>query len=286
MTPIAIGLVLLSAVFHALWNVVAKQARGGPVFVWLFGVMEIVIYLPFVVYLIAAEQPTIDFVGLFFMVGSAALHLAYFVLLSKGYQVGDLSIVYPLARAIGPLIATVAAIFLLAERPTMLALTGGLLVSFGVFGLTGDPRKLRARGALPGIRFAGLTGVAIAAYTVWDSYAVKQLLIAPLIFQWHLGAFRALFLTPHALKHWDEVQEAWQRDRWRAAFVAVFSSLAYILILIALTVSPVSYVAPMRVVSTLIGVIIGVGLLKEGDSTRRVMAAVVMVVGVFALSVG
>ena len=68
--------------------------------------------------------------------------------------------------------------------------------------------------------------------------------------------------------------------------MAIFSSLAYILILIALKVSPVSYVAPMRVVSTLIGVILGVGFLKEGDSIRRLGAAVMMVMGVIALSLG
>ena len=57
------------------------------------------------------------------------------------------------------------------------------MICGGVFWLTGNPRTLMQRNALPGIRFAILTGFAIAAYTVWDAYAVSQLMIAPLLFQ-------------------------------------------------------------------------------------------------------
>jgi drug/metabolite transporter (DMT)-like permease len=287
MSLFAIGLVLLSAGFHALWNFVSKQSRGGAVFVWIFGVIELVLYLPFAAYLLISHTTTVlSPTELLFIVGSGILHLAYFVLLSKGYQVGELSIVYPLARAIGPLIASIAAILIFGERPTVLALLGGIAICGGVFWLTGDPRTLGQRNALPGIRFAGLTGLAIAAYTLWDAYAVSRLLIAPLLLEWGLSLSRVILLTPHALKHWDEVKLTWREDRGKAGFVAIFSSLAYILILAALRISPVSYVAPMRVISTLIGVGMGARFLKEGNARQRLSAAAVMVVGVIALSLG
>lgn len=282
----AIGLVLLSAVFHALWNYVAKRAQGGPLFVWMFCLIEIILYLPLVILVLVNERPTLTLLQLAFIMGSAVLHLTYYVLLTKGYQVGDLSVVYPLARAIGPLIATVVAIVLLGERPTPLAFVGGLLICGGVFWLTGDPRKLHTRDALPGVRFAIYTGIAIAGYTLWDAYAMSFLLIAPLLFEWSSAAFRMLYLTPYALRHWPQVQTMWQRDKGKAAFVAIFSPLAYILVLVALTISPVSYVAPLRVISTLIGVGIGVGLLREGHGLRRLSAAAVMVAGTIALSLG
>lgn len=282
----AIGLVLLSAVFHALWNFVSKQAIGGPIFVWIFGVLEVIFYFPVMLIAVMLAPPVIGAIEIIFIVGSGVLHMAYFVLLSKGYQVGELSVVYPLARAIGPLISTIFAILLFGERPTLLAFIGAMLICGGVFWLTGDPRKLRERDALPGVRFATLTGLAIAGYTLWDSYAVSQLLIAPLVFQWGLGGTRVLLLTPYALRHWNRVEEAWRIDKNKAAFVAVFSSLAYILILAAFAISPVSYVAPMRVISTLIGVAMGAGFLKEGDAARRLSAAAVMVLGVIALSFG
>lgn len=286
MSSFAIGLILLSAIFHASWNFVAKRAKGGVSFLWLFGLIEATLYLPIAAYLFHTQQIELDLIGLVFIAGSGFLHLLYFVLLSRGYQVGDLSLVYPLARAIGPLISTFAAILLFSERPTPLAFVGGLLVCGGVFWLTGDPRKLRSHDALPGIIFAGLTGLAIAAYTLWDAYAVSDLAIAPLVFQWGLGLSRLVMLTPFALRDWPSVKVAWRDDKWKAAFVAIFSSLAYVLILAALAVSPISYVAPMRVISTLIGVALGASLLKEGDVLRRSVAAVFMVIGVFALSVG
>lgn len=286
MSPLAISLVLLSALFHALWNYAAKRSIGGPVFIWLFGVVEMFLYLPFVLYLMFNQQPFLSFVGLFFIVGSSVLHIAYFVLLSKGYQVGDLSIVYPLARATGPLIATFTAILLFGERPTILAIIGAFLICGGAFWLTGDPRKLRQHEMLPSMQFALLTGVAIAGYTLWDAYSVTGLMIAPLIFQWGIGAIRVLILTPYTLRHWGLAKTIWQRDKWKVVFVGIFSALAYVLILIALRVSPVSYVAPMRVISTLIGVGMGVGFLSEGDVKRRLSAASVMVFGVIALSLG
>jgi drug/metabolite transporter (DMT)-like permease len=139
---------------------------------------------------------------------------------------------------------------------------------------------------LPGIAIAGLTGIAIASYTLWDSYAVSHLLIPPLLFQWGLGACRALLLTPYAVRHWEGVRNAWQQDKWKVVFVAIFSALAYILVLIALATSPVSYVAPMRVISTLVGVLMGARFLGEGESLRRLSAAAAMVLGVIALSAG
>lgn len=286
MSLLATSLVLLSALFHALWNFAAKKAQGGAIFVWVFGVIEFIVYLPLTVYVIFFNQPEINFLSLVFIIGSAILHLLYFLLLSKGYQVGDLSIVYPLARAIGPLIATTLAIILFAERPSILAAVGSLLICGGAFLLTGNPSKLKERGALQGVRFACFTGCAIAAYTLWDAYAVSQLLIAPIIFQWGIGATRVVILTPYALSHWDKVELAWEQDKWKAAFVAVFSPLAYLLILLTLSFSPVSYVAPMRVISTLIGVVMGASLLKEGDVVRRLSAATVMVLGIIALSIG
>lgn len=286
MSQFAIGLVLLSAVLHALWNFIAKRAIGGTSFVWLFSVIEAALYLPVLFYFLFIAQVDIGLPVVIFMAGSGLLHLLYFVLLSKGYQVGDLSLVYPLARAIGPLISTFAAILLFQERPTLLAFIGGLLVCGGVFWLTGDPRKLRKHDALPGVMFASFTGLSIAAYTLWDSYAVSQMAIAPLMFQSGYGISRVILLTPIALRDWPSVQRTWDHDKWKAASVAVLSSLAYVLILIALSFNPVSYVAPMRVISTLIGVALGASLLKEGDMARRLVAAAVMVIGVFALSLG
>lgn len=285
MTSLAVALVLLSALLHGLWNYVAKRAGGGAAFIWMFAAFETLLYTPIVLYLHFVQHEALEPISLIFIAGSATLHVIYFVLLSRGYKVGDLSIVYPLARATGPLISTFAAILFFAEHPSVAALIGGFLICGGAFWLTGDPRKLREKGAAAGVLYALLTGLSIAAYTLWDTYGVSRLMLQPLIYQWGLGAFRWLWLTPHAIRHWDQVQEHWRRDKYRAVVVAIFGSASYLLILIALTFSPVSYVAPMRVVSVLVGVVLGTRILREADASRRLLSAAAMVGGVFILSV-
>ncbi len=120
MTLFALVLVLVAAVFHATWNLLAKRVGdGGAVFVWLFGLCSLVLYAPLAVVVVLVSAPHLGPVEYLFMFGSGVLHLGYFVLLQRGYAVGDLSLVYPLARGTGPLLATAAAIVLFGERPSL-----------------------------------------------------------------------------------------------------------------------------------------------------------------------
>src|SRR5205085_7932072 len=118
-------------------------ASAGPVFNWLFDVLSVLVCLPLAIAQIFIEPPHLGSVQLTFIVGSALLHLAYFLLLGQGYRVGDLSLVYPLARGTGPLLSTAAAVLLLGERPSALALCGAALVGLGIIVLAGNPRQLR-----------------------------------------------------------------------------------------------------------------------------------------------
>ena len=90
----------------------------------------------------------------------------------------------------------------------------------------------------------------------------------------------------HARRRWDAVRREW-RDHWRLVLgVGILSPLAYLLVLTALTFSPVSYVAPMRESSVLIGTLIGARLLSEGDTRRRLVGAAIIVAGVVAIGLG
>ncbi len=75
------------------------------------------------------------------------IHIVYFITLQKSYQVGDLSLVYPLARGTGPFFFTILAIALLAERPTLPALLGMVLFVGGVVVLTGNPFQISKFGS-------------------------------------------------------------------------------------------------------------------------------------------
>ena len=286
MTAWALILILVAAFIHASWNFLAKRASGHATFTWLFAVLSALFYAPVAAALILFYGASIGRVEIGFMAGSAALHTAYFVLLNQGYRSGDLSLVYPLARGTGPLLSSMAAILFLGERPSVVGLAGALLIIGGVVVLTSNPEQLRRAGARVAVQYALVTGAFIAAYTLWDKQAVSRFAMSPILLDWGANLGRALLLTPFALSHWHETRVEWQTHRREAAGVALLAPLSYILVLTALAFTPVTYVAPAREISILIGTAMGTRLLAEGDVQRRLAAAAAMVVGVVALAVG
>lgn len=288
MTLAALLLILASAVLHATWNLLAKRVGGGAAFTWLFGMLTILLYAPGALVLIMMMRPSLGLLELSFVMGGGIIHLGYFLSLQRGYREGDLSLVYPLARGTGPLLATVGAVTLFAERPTTLALVGAGLIITSVFIMAGGDKMLTraSRPAGSAIGYGLLTGVFIAGYTLWDAYAVRVLLIAPLLYYWLSEIVRAALLTPVALRRWQMVREHWRMHKLELFGVAVLSPLSYILVLLAFTLAPVSYVAPAREISILVGALLGARFLAEGDTRRRLLAAVLMMLGVVALSIG
>ena len=80
------------------------------------------------------------------MFASGMVHTAYFLLLDRAYRAGgDLSIVYPLARATGPLLTIAFAVAMLGERPGLPAIAGALLIGASALLLAGNPFS-RSRG--------------------------------------------------------------------------------------------------------------------------------------------
>jgi len=285
-TTFALALVLASAVAHATWNLFAKRAGGGAPFLWLALTLAIPLYAPIAIAVLLITGAEIGPLAVLWMFVNGALNVAYFLFLQRGYRAGDLSIVYPLARGTGPVLATIPAILIFGERPTPVAIAGAVSIAAGVFVLTGDTRKLRERGVSTAVGYALLTGVTIATYTLWDKRALSVLLIPPVAYEWGANVFRALILTPAALSRWPEVKAEWRANRRAAFAVASLSPLAYILVLTALAISPVSYVAPAREIGILFGVLLGARTLAEGDIGKRSIAAILMVGGVIALALG
>ncbi len=173
MTLTALGLVLAAAVLHAAWNLLAKRAGGGAALVWLYGTASAALLTPPAVALLVLRRPDLGPTGLAYTLASAVLHVAYFLALQRGYEHGDLSVVYPIARGTGPVLSTAAAIALLGERPSSVALAGAALVAVGVFVLA-RPERSSAADTRRAVAFGLLTGVLIAAYTICDKRAVGR----------------------------------------------------------------------------------------------------------------
>lgn len=286
MTGVALLLVLIAAFCHAGWNLLAKRACGGTAFTWLFSSLSALLYFPLMLWVLTQNVPDFGLRQVLWILGSAALHSLYILLLDRGYRYGDLSVIYPLARGTGPMLSVLTAIVLLGERPGPLALAGTLGIGLGIVIITGNPFRRHDHATRKSIVFAMSCGAAIAAYTVVDKVAVSVFLLPPLLMDWCTNFGRVLLLSPYALKHWPKIKEQWSLHKREAIGVSILSPLAYILVLTAMVHSPVSYIAPAREISILIGSVLGARLLAEGNLRPRLIGACTMFLGLVALSLG
>lgn len=269
---------------HATWNYLAKQSEGGFNFVWLYMAVSTIIYLPFVIVFFFLGEMRFGWLELAFISGSAVIHMAYALTLQKGYKVGDLSIVYPLARGSAPMLIAVAALFLYGERLSFAGMFGIGLIVFSIFILTGDLRRFKQPNSGKAIFYGLLTGLLISCYTLLDKGAVSVALMSPLLLNYGsiLGQF--LLMTPLAFKDKEKVKKEWAMNKKKAVGVGILSPLAYILVLITMQVTPVSHVAPVREISILIGTVMGAKMLTEGVGVRRPVAAAIMVAGIISVA--
>jgi drug/metabolite transporter (DMT)-like permease len=287
-TALALGLVLFSAFVHASWNFLLKKSGGGAGLITAASAASLVVYAPLVAILVWFRGYAFQPVHLVLMLGSGTIHTAYFLLLDRAYRSGgDLSIVYPLARATGPLLSILVAIMALGEHPGPLAIAGAGLIGASALVLTGNPFAWHRGEARHAVGFALLTGCTIASYTIWDKASVAAWLVPPLLYDWGCNAFRVAVLLPWThVRSPGTIGRAWRERRKTVLAIAVMSPLSYILVLTAMVFTPVSLVAPAREVSILFAALMGAHLLREGDLARRAIAAAGMALGIAGLALG
>ena len=291
----AFGLIILAGLIHAGWNIAAKRAGGDARFAFFTSILNMIVWAPLGWWLGRDVVPLWGTKEWSIVALSGLLHVLYYVVLLRGYRKADLTVVYPLARGTGPLLSSMIAITFLGESLSSWGGLGIAAVVGGVFLIAGGPGMLRAakdkdstsrtrirKGMLYGV----LTGVFIASYTVVDGYAVKVMLLSPILVDYMGNLVRIPLLAPVALRKPQELKALWKAQWKYALLVAVVSPIAYVLVLYAMQTAPMSHVAPAREVSMLFAALIGGHLLKEGDRKARILGAVLIAVGVTALGLG
>ncbi len=254
MSGIATALALTAALFHAGWNRVLKAAPDRLAAMAVASVLTALLLLPFTI----AEPPR----GVLPLILLSGLAQALYALaLSAAYARGELALTYPVARGVSPLLITLGGALLLAEVPSPRALLGALLLALALALLAHDGRR-RDRGEA--VLLALLTGVSIAAYSVVDARAVRQV-FAPA----YLGA--AIVVQALVLNGVARVGRA----RFRAAArpglaIALGSTLAYLLVLFAFRLAPAGLVSTVRETS------VPIAVLLSGERSRRVWAALAL----------
>ena len=224
---------------------------------------------------------------------SGFVHWLYFVCLLTGYRKSDLTIVYPMARGSGPLLSSGVAVVVFGEQISSLGVLGIAGVVIGVFLIAGgfslfkqahDPTKRERIKA--GVLWGLLTGALIACYTVLDAYTVKIVAMSPILFDYWCNILRMPYAAVPVLRDIPEAQRLWKLQWKYAAITAIFSPIAYVCVLYAVLIAPVSHVAPAREVSMLFAALIGGHFLGESDRGLRVLGALCIAAGVMALALG
>ena len=289
MSLTALTLVLTAALVHATWNYFLKKANATRPFWWLVYIITAVITVPALFIYDPQALSNITPIGWLVIALSAPIHVIYGQVLQIGYKKSDYSIVYPTARGTGPLITVLCAVLILGDRPSFWGWIGIVLILASIV-LLAMPHKqdkqtqdLRIRA---GIFWGFLTGCFIAGYSFCDAWAVQQETgLTPLSFYFPSIAVRASVFAPFIMMHanWKaESKEILTTPRLQKALAVVTegSPLAYILVLYAMTIAPLAYVAPSREVGMMIGVVLGGLLLRERLSVTRLAGVIGMTLGV------
>ena len=289
----AFALIILAGLIHACWNIAAKKAGGDSRFAFFTSVLMMLFWAPLGWWLGRDAVPLWGAVEWGFIGASGVLHVVYYVILLRGYRKADLTVVYPLARGSGPLLSSLVAITLLGEQISALGALGIAGVVGGVFLIAGGPGLLRAahdpaarQRVHKGIAYGLLTGAFIASYTVVDGYAVKVLLMSPILLDYMGNFVRMGLLLPVVLRDRPTARAMWLQQRKYALIVGAISPVSYVLVLYAMQTAPLSHVAPAREVSMLFAALIGGHLLGEGDRAVRLVGAACIAVGVACLGLG
>jgi uncharacterized membrane protein len=286
MSGIAMSIVLASAFLHAGWNFLLKKSERKIVFIWWFLLVCGVVYLPaFLYYFPGVAIPA---QGWYCIVATGLIHAVYFWFMGGAYQRGDLSLVYPLARGSGPLFIPILAVILLREEITPLGMTGIVLIVLGIYcahlcSFTGaaflEPFRALKGGASPWALFTGLT---IAAYSLVDKVGVG--LVYPPVYIYILFLIAWLMITPWVLvreRRWLKTE--WQNRKGSIIVVGFLSGFTYLMILFALRMSKVSYVAAVREVSIVLSAFLGIVCLGEKNWRQKLIGAVLITAGVVAI---
>ena len=285
-------LIALAALAHAAWNIALKRAgASGPAFIALTLAVGVVVFAPFGVPALFAQPLDLGQVGVL-VLGSALLQVAYFLVLQRAYRLADVGVVYPLARGTGPLLSVVGAVLLLGERPGLVTLAGAALVVAGVvvIGLAGARASDAAAGDSArrwrGIRYGAAVGVIIAAYTLWDAAAVTRAELEPVGYYWASMVVQLAVLLPLALRERGALARTAREHPVAIATVGILSPLAYVAVLAAYQLAPVSIVAPAREVSVVLIALAGWLIFREPHPVRRIIGSVVVLAGIALLALG
>jgi drug/metabolite transporter (DMT)-like permease len=263
----ALALIVIAAFVHVIPHAAIKRADDRDTFVWWMLLGNAVIYSP----LLFIEVPR-SRAAWGIIIASGAIETVYLLAISRAYALGNLSVVYPIARGSAPLFLLVASIAFLAERPTAYGVAGIVLISIGIYAALG--------GGLPSgavLWWSLLSGLMTATYTTVDEIGIQ--FVPPLVYIYLVLAVTAVIYTPIVLSRGRTRVSA--PPVLRVLIAAVTMPLAYALVLTAMRLGmPASYAGSLREMSVIVAAAIGVGFFGEPITPLRIAGACSIAAGI------
>jgi drug/metabolite transporter (DMT)-like permease len=285
LTSFSILLILISAFIHSSWNFLTKRGNWPlEFFFWVF-LWGVILYLPFFIgfgvspSFIIHAPPKLWWL----VISSGFFEIVYFVSLVGAYREGDLSLVYPISRS-APLFTQIWAILFIGEILSKSGITGICLVVIGLFAIS-----LKGFRVKKGIShqepfnprpylLAFAAAISSSIYSVIDKVGVQML--HPVFYLWLSNLFMTVYMSLYLLLRKEaSLMKVWLESKKEILIVTVLLNMAYLLVLIALQTSKVSYVTAFRQVGTLFGAGMGVFFLKESYWKTRLSGALILTMG-------
>jgi len=289
MSSYAFTLILFSALMHALWNLLVKRSGDKTVFIWWMFATScslMTLTLPLV-----GPFPALSWRVIGLAAVGALCFMLYHLFSGRAYRDGDLSIIYPLAQT-AMFWVPIWGILLLGEKVSGLGVAGILLILFGAYSI-----QLKALAWSEVIRpFRNLRDpavlAALAAGFIYSIGAVIDktgvMLYPPFHFTFLLVFFMLQFMTMNIMrpKYRGRIMAEYRNHRFLVIAAGPVIMASFLSFRYGLQLAPMSYAVPVRQVSLLIGVLIGVLFLGETSGRIRFTAAVLILCGAALIRLG
>lgn len=278
-------LIFIAAILHAVWNIILKKTQDNLTALWLQMLVTVIYLMPFS--LICFRLPPKESLPTLFF--SGIMQAAYYVLLGKCYQSGNLSIVYPLTRGSAPVFVCIFSVVLGLETLTFPVFLSLLLIVFGIYIVNMPalnfksilaPFKTLAQD--PSTRLSMLVGVVIALYTLSDKVNVRY--TSPFIVYAVITLIPTVLLAPLLCKKEKVKAELAGKGKFRIVGISVFMVAAYCLVLLAMTNCNASYISSIREVSVVFVALYTSLRSKNPDWQPKILGSVIIFTGIILLS--
>lgn len=277
MPPLAIVAALSSALIHASWNAALKGGRDRVADAFLIAVGGLLTW-GIVALFFGAPAPE----AWPYLTASVLIHLVYWAVLFKAYDLGDLSHIYTLSRGSAPLLVSIGAALAVQEIPPPLKMAGIGLVSLGVLCVGASPNA-----PLKATLWALGIGCCIASYSLVDALGARAGGDALVYVAWTSGL---MGLPMIAFAMWRRGPVQLLKDAavapWRGIAIGIISFAGYGLVLWAQTFAPIAQVTSLRETSVVFGALIGFVFLRERLGARRWLGAFIVAAGAGLIAFG